>query len=54
MTPGDHADVALTHINKASGQLGRMVIWKALSKREIKLVIVKLEYALDQLREIIK
>lgn len=54
MTPGAHADVALTMINKASGQLGGMVIKRSLNRREVQSVLLKLEYATKQLREIVK
>lgn len=54
MTPGALADRAWTAINRAGGQLGGMVVRKALNARQLRQVLSELERAENLLREIIK
>jgi len=50
MTPGQHADRALTLVNQASGSLGYMVIKRKLQRWRLAEVVRKLESALADLK----
>jgi hypothetical protein len=54
MSAGDLADKALTLINQASGELGRMVVKKRINRNDMIVVIYKLEEALKDLKEILR
>lgn len=53
MSPGALADRAWTAINRASGQLGGMVVRRSLRPREVREVLEKLEGAKGDLRRVL-
>lgn len=53
MTPGALADRAWTAINRAGGQLGGMVVRKALNARQVRQVLSELERAKSDLRKVL-